>query len=471
MAAKKVSTPGTEIPRGSGIARQGFDRMLALEYLLATTVVGALAYSIWFMLTYGYFPQPFFYDIGDTWMDWFNPAYWSHLPGAYDNYRTIYPPLTYVILRYITNGECYPGANGGWSRDCDLYGIFSLHAIYGVCVILTAMTLYRVDRRTALPRSIALGMGLPFLWGIDRGNVVLITYIFVVLAFGPLIASARLRWMFAGMALNMKVYLVGVLFAQLLHRRWRWFEGAVIATVVVYLLSYAIFGEGSPLQIYRNITDYSQGLTINNPLDLWMASSLLPLYALTDSEVFPALLFVGSDNVDLIRAGVPIIMRSAQAIIMISAVFCFLRPEVIPRTRIIAISIGIVLLSTEVSAYTQIFVFVFVFMEPARGFLRRYAILMAYLLCIPLDINIDVLPPLVQDSFWLQRPVVVENYVQLGPFVRPLLSLSIPVALSVLTIIEVVTDIRKQGWADRWRLRHDAPLLPSVARPERRITE
>ena len=52
-----------------------FDAMLVIEYLLAATIIGALAYSFWFMLTYGYFPQPFFYDIGDTWMDWFNPAY------------------------------------------------------------------------------------------------------------------------------------------------------------------------------------------------------------------------------------------------------------------------------------------------------------------------------------------------------------------------------------------------------------
>jgi hypothetical protein len=442
-----------------------FDLMLAIEYVFAAAILGALAYSFAHMLTYGYFPQPFFYDIGDAWMDWFNPAYWSHEPGTYDNYRTIYPPLTYVILRYITYGGCYANANGGWSRDCDLYGIFSLHAMYVLCIVLTAMTLYKVNKRTALPRSIAISMGLPMLWGLDRGNVILITYVFVVLAFGPLIASARLRWLFVGMAINMKVYLVGVLMAQLLHRRWRWFEGALIATILVYLVSYAIFGEGSPIQIYRNITDYADGLTVNNPLDLWMASSLLPLLALTDSEVFPALLTIGSKNVDLIRTLVPIVIRSAQALMMASAVFCFMRPEAVPRTRMIAISIGIALLSTEVSAYTQILVFVFVFMEPAKGFLRRYAILIAYILCIPLDINLDGLPPLVKDSFWLQRPVIVEYYVQLGPFLRPLLSLSVPVALAILTIIEVIEDICHQGWAARWRYRGDAPLLPWVRPP------
>lgn len=471
MIRRATGLPEAIDANESARAVRRFDAMLVIEYLLAATIVGAFAYSFWFMLTYGYFPQPFFYDIGDAWMDWFNPAYWSHMEGTYDTYRTIYPPLTYVILRYITNGACYQSANGVWSRDCDLLGIFSLHAVYVFCIILTALTLYRIDRRTALPRSIALSMGLPMFWGLDRGNVILLTYIFVVLAFGPLIRSARVRWIFVGMAINMKVYLVGVLMAQLLHRRWRWFEGALIATILVYLISYAIFGEGSPLQIYRNITAYADGLTINNPLDLWMASSLQPLIALTDSEVFPALLFIGSENVDLIRSIVPIITISAQAIIMVSAVFCFLRPEIIPRTRMVAISIGIALFSTEVSAYTNILVFIFVFMEPARGFLRRYAILTAYLLCIPLDINIDVLPPLVKDSFWLQRPVIVEYYVQLGPFLRPFLSLSIPVALAILTIAEVLTDIWRQGWADRWRMRRDAPLLPWVARPERQIGE
>lgn len=441
-------------------------RLLILEYFFALAILCGLIYSLYFMLRWGYFPQPFFYDIGDAWMDWFNPAYWSHQPGTYDNYKTIYPPLTYTILRYITDASCYPNANGGWSRDCDVIGIFSLHLTYLMCVILTALTFIKIDRRTAIPRSIAIGIGLPMLWALDRGNVILFTYIFVILAFGPLIRSARIRWLFAGLAVNMKVYLIGVLAAQLLHRRWRWFEGAVISTLLVYLVSFAVFGEGTPLQIYRNITDYAAGLTINNPLDLWMASSLKPLFSLTDSEVFPALLFVGSKNIELIRILIPIFMGMAQFLIMLSALFCFLRPEVVPRSRMIALSVGVAILSTEVSAYTQILVLLFVFMEPAKGLIRVYCVVIGYVLCLPFDLNLDALPPMVKDSFWLQRPVIVGYFLQVGPFVRPLLSLSIPVALAILTIIDVVKDIRESGADQRWRFRHDAPLLPWIRRPE-----
>ena len=49
------------------------------------------------------------------------------------------------------------------------------------------------------------------MWGLDRGNVILITYIFVLLAYGPLVRSAQWRWLYAGLAVNMKVYLIGTI--------------------------------------------------------------------------------------------------------------------------------------------------------------------------------------------------------------------------------------------------------------------
>lgn len=438
---------------------------LNIEYALSAAIVGGLAYSFWFLFTYFRFPQPFFYDVGDTWMDWFNPAYWSHQPGTYDSYKTIYPPLTYAILKYITWAPCYANAQGGWSRDCDILGIAALHLTYVICIIVTALSLKKIDKATSLPRSLALTMGLPMMWGLDRGNVILITYIFVVLAFGPLVKSAIARWIFAGLAINMKVYLVGVIAAQLLHRRWKWAEGAIIATIAVYCVSFAIFGAGTPSEIFENITAYSDGLVINNPLDVWMASTLLPLRQLANSQVFPTTLVIGSRNVDLIDQLVPIIMISAQAIIAASAAFCFIRPESVPRHRMVAISIGLAIMSTEVSSYTQILVIFFCFMEPAKTFLLRYAIITCYLVCIPFDINIDSLPPIVKESFFFQKPIIIEYVIQIGPFIRPILTLSIPVALALQTINDVWRDIHSQGWAQRWRFRRDTPFLPAVMRP------
>jgi hypothetical protein len=397
----------------------------------------AVAYSIWHLLTYFHLPQPFFYEYVDTWMDWFNPAYWAHQPGTYDNYRTIYPPLSYVLLKFMTYGPCYEGAEGGWSRDCDVYGVAWLHLIYLANVIVTFAVFRKIDRRTAIPRTVAMALGLPMLWGLGRGNLVLIAYFFLLLAYGPLIRSARLRWLFVGMAINMKVYLVGTLFAQLIHHRWRWFEGAALATVAVYLISFIIFGEGSPAVIFENLTEFGDKLEINNPLDLWMASSLKPLGALLQSSIYPVTLYVGSQLAELGIAVLPWITRICQAIIFAAAAAATWRPNAIPRSRMIVLSVGVAIMSTEVSGYTQTLVFAFAFMEPFKGVLRRYAIIMCYILSIPADITIDRLPPIVAESFLGGRPVFVHYVVQLGPFVRPILTMSIPVALALLTLIEV----------------------------------
>ncbi len=438
---------------------------LVLEFALAAIIIGGLIYSFWHVAVYGYFPQPFFYNINDTWMDWFNPAYWAHQPGTYDSFQSIYPPLTFVILKALTFGPCYISAEGGASRSCDWYGIATLHLTYITAVVLTVMFYLKVDRRTALPRSIAMAIGLPMLWALDRGNVILFTYIFMLLAYGPLLKSTWARCICAGLAVNMKVYLVGTLAAQLLHRRWRWTECAVLCSIIVYAVTYAIFGSGSPLQIYRNIVDFSDILQIDNPMGIWIASSLIPLGQLAKSNIFPTTLYIGSRNVDLIEFLVPVITHGAQAIIMLGAAACYMRPEVVPRYRMLTLSVGIATFTAEVSAYSEILVLLFCFMEPAKCILRRYALLAAYVLCIPLDYNIGNLPQVVADSFITQRTVVVEYSVQIGPFVRPLLMISIPVALALVTIIDVVRDIWAGGWADRWRFRHDVPFLPWLKRP------
>jgi hypothetical protein len=76
------------------------------------------------------------------------------------------------------------------------------------------------------------------------------------------------------------------------------------------------------------------------------------------------------------------------------------------------------------------------------------------------------LPVIVKDSFFFRTTIPIEYVIQIGPFFRPLLTMSIPVLLAILTIMEVWSDIRLQGWAQRWRFRRDAPLLPWIRRPE-----
>ncbi|MFS0735452.1 hypothetical protein ABC347_00215 [Sphingomonas sp. 1P06PA] len=436
-----------------------------LEIVMGLAVAVLLGRVLWWLYAYGQLPQPFFYEPSDTFMDWFNTAYWARDNGAYDSWRTIYPPLSFVIIRLLGKDSCYIGTEGLPSRDCDWVGLVAIHAIFALNIVLVALAYRKLDRRTALPRAFALSTGMPMMFALERGNILLLCFTAMLLAFGPLVKSARLRWVFLAIAINLKVYLIATLAAQLLKRRWLWVEGATIATVIVYLLSYGLLGAGTPAEIFDNITNYSSGFIASQVLDIWYSVTYQPLISLLQGQSFPTTAVIGSRTVEIGLLVLPIVVRIGQAAVVAASIATWLRPEVVPAHRVAFFGTVLALISSEAGGYTQAMVILFVFMEPWRGIGRPLAILCCYILCLPADIAIGYIPPIIRDSFLVGRSVEVNFSVGLGMFVRPGLLILVAIALSATTIRDVWVDIRQQGWRGRWRFRRDVPLLPGVQRP------
>lgn len=70
----------------------------------------------------GYLGPPFVFDVGDTFMDWFNTPCWTHHGHAYDIWQTIYLPLSFVITGALGNPTCSDRSPFD-ARDCDVVGI------------------------------------------------------------------------------------------------------------------------------------------------------------------------------------------------------------------------------------------------------------------------------------------------------------------------------------------------------------
>jgi len=439
-----------------------------LEPLLAFLVVAALVHALIFFWLNAYLPQPFFYEPYDIWMDWFNTAYWAYEKGAYDSWGTVYPPLSFVILRLFSKSSCYAETNGYAIRECDWIGLTSLHGFFILNIVLVALTFIKIDRRTALPRSVALALGLPALFALERGNLVVVGFTFIILAFGPLLKSAQMRWLAAGMAVNLKVYLIAAIFPYLLRRRWRWFEGAIFATVLVYVTSFAILGAGTPREILDNVLNFSglyQAITF---LELWHTSSYGPHISLLTGQDQMVAGLIGSRNVELLAFGLQVFTRAVQGTIVIAAIAAWVRPEVVPMHRLCFFGLALAMIIQEPGGYTQSYLIFFVFMERWKGVGRCWAIVAAYLLSIPFDFILDKAPlPTMQESYLFGHAVFVTYYITFGPFVRPALVMLMSVALACVTVRDVWTDIRLQGWKTRWRFRHDAPIMvgTGTARP------
>jgi hypothetical protein len=288
-----------------------------------------------------------------------------------------------------------------------------------------------------------------------------------VLAYGPLLKSARLRWLCAGLAVNFKVYMVAGLLAPLLRRRWLAVEGAIISTALVYLVTWYILGEGSPAQLVNNLTGYSAAFGafgIAAGLDVWFPSSYRPVQLLLGGT-FPIYIVLSSQQVTTILFCLTAFVRSIQGLILLAAASAWLRPEAVPPHRLVYLAISLALSVSEAGGYTEILLILFVFMERWQGFARPAAILIAYFLSISFDVTLGPAPPAVLYSFIGNTYVIAQYGIGVMSLLRPGLTLIMAALLSWVTIAAVWSDIRTAGWSGRWRYRRDLPLLPGISRP------
>lgn len=440
---------------------------LVIEWSLAAIVAAFGLWALIHLYLRGYLPQPFFFEASDTWMDWFNTAWWAHDRGMYDSWGSIYPPVSFVILRLIGLPSCYQTPSAGLEvRDCDWLGVVAIHVLYVIDIMVTAIAFARIDRRTAIPRAFVLTAGMPLFYGLERGNLILIAFACTVIAFGPVVRSARLRWLALAFAINLKVYLVAALVAQLLRRRWRWFEGAAIATVALYLASFSALGGGTPGEVIENITSFSTSFASASFLDVWYPATYIPLLSLLNSVFFPISVLIGTPVVETSTFIVTLVVRAGQVLMLLGAAAIWVRPEAVPAHRATLFAVAFALITSEAGGYTPCLILLFVMMERWEGWLRPAAIVIAYVLSIPAEFVLSQIPIMLQDSYFAGHQVEVQHGIGLGMFLRPGLLIIAPSLLACHTIGLVWEDIRSQQWRTRWRFRADLPLLPGLLPPQ-----
>lgn len=416
--------------------RPGGRRRPSVEYLLALPIAAALVWTAWAFANTHYLPQPFSPDPGGTGTDWYSLTRWSREPGAYEIERTIYPPLSFVLMRVFTFPQCYTPGVPADPRGCDGLGFAALVATWTIGGALTWLAFRKLDHRTATPRAFAMTFGLPMLYALERGNVVIFAYVCMLLGFGPLLGSARLRWVFAALAVNFKVYLIGAVVAPLLKRRWLAVAGMAVATVLIYLVTWAMLGEGSPAQIVRNVLHFSGASGAAAARNLWYPATYLPLAGLL-ADSLPG----RTAEADALVLSAAVLTRAVQGIILAAAAAVWLRPETASQHRVVLLAVALALSASEAGGYTEMFLLMFVFMEPRRGPARTAALLIAYLLSIPFDITLGALPPEARSS-WLAGIEVVPHYgVGVLSLLRPGLTIVMAALLAGSTL------------ADAWRVR------------------
>jgi hypothetical protein len=401
-----------------------------MEWFLAGLVILGVGWAAWNFIRNGYLPQPFHHDVGASLMDLYVPAWWANHAGAYDLWRSVYPPLSFDLLRLSSDHRCY-GLTVAWARACDGRLSAFLLGVYALDIGLVHATFARRDLATAIPRTIALSFGLPMLYTLDRGNLAIIAFAAFVLGMGGLSRSRTWRWVALAVSINLKPYLAILLFPWAVKRRWPWLVGCSALGLVIYLGSYVASHAGSPRELASDLLAYASTNTASPWSNLYYATSYWPLLR------FPPAAMAG---VHPPTAVLIVLMRGAQLSVAACVVAACRRPLGIDPSRFAAMLAAVALTTcTNGSAgYAQIFLFLLIFLEPWRGAARIALLTTTYLLCVPFDL---VFAPLVRGLAWSylgSREVAVNFGVSVGQILRPAGLLVIQFCLIAINLEDIV---------------------------------
>lgn len=400
------------VERAPGEARRRFP-----ELLLSLLVLAGLVNCVNRFVTDGKLPQPFIFDINDTFMDWFNTAYWAHHPGAFDVWKTVYPPLSFVFLKVFGIASCYQ-TNPIAARDCDYVGRFTIYGCYLLGAGLAWLAFRRADPRTAVFRGIAFACGIPLLFTLERGNLILPCFVCFVLGHGDLGRSRLTKALGLAATINFKPYLLLPVLAHAVKRRWRFLELTGFVTVAVYLVTFAILGDGSLVQLLNNTLTW---ISFTGALvweQVYYSTSYAPFLEFNTYR-FPTRDFIPSAIIETMAWVIPLLINTSRVLGLICLVGAWLQPRALTTARVSTLLLGVSLIGQSPGGYTEVFLIFLLFLERWERPGPIVALVMGYLLCVPYDLVLSNIVTLTGDSWLSGRTVAAPFGISVGIFLRP----------------------------------------------------
>ena len=406
-----------------------------IEVVLLLAVLAGLGETVHRYIHDGWLPQPFAFDMNDTFMDWFNTAYWAHHRGAYDLWTSVYPPLSFVFLKLFGNASCYV-SDPFAARECDVIGRIAIYGWYLAATILAYVAFRRTNAATAVLRGIAFAFGLPMVFTLERGNLILPCMVFFIIAHGNLIRSRLVSGVAAAVTINFKPYLVLPVVTLAVRRDWRQIEVTGLLSLFLFFVTWGLLGDGSPMQLAANTAKFvafAKGQIFEG---VYYTTSYVPFLEL-DTYRFPTRDFIDSKVFEPAMAIIPVVVRSCQAIGVLALAGAWLQPRAVTSTRNSILILGISLVGQSPGGYTEGFLIFLIFLERNNRPWPVVALVAAYLLSIPYDYVFSRFVELHGDSWLSGRTVSSSIGFSIGILARPMALIVITWAMAIDTLLDV----------------------------------
>jgi len=418
-----------------------------LQSLKATLTLGALAllniagfcYFLAYLRSNGYLPSPFVYDKSDTFMDLFNTLYWAYDDGRYTEWGSVYPPLTFTLLRgvnFLVGGTHFGDAY--WLRDHSPGLLVALFALYLVAPAIVLRTrpwgIFTTEQKVLLYLSIAVSA--PMLFALERGNLILLCPILLAFAISKI---GFTRSLCIALLVNIKPYFVLLLLYYLARRDFRGFFLCSFLCLLTFLLT-ALPGNDNFLLFFANLFGFAQNSATFSLREVLALPSTVSAFSYVlenpDGANF-ASGFLAGNSIQLISNAIEFVKWTAITCALLAL---WGRAHAMRDSEILAMLVVVI---ANVGVWVGGYSFVlYATVIPVLIVMRARILYVAALtlIAIPIDLiplKSDFLPA--QDAFLSQANVEIYWTLGLGSVVRPLVNLLL---LSAMTR-EMLTRHRK----------------------------
>ncbi|MHB8741984.1 MAG: glycosyltransferase 87 family protein [Sulfuricaulis sp.] len=405
-------------------------KRLAYIGMILLPIVAGFFYYVHFLMTYGYLPSPFMYDKSDTFMDFFNPLYWAYDSGRYTDWGSVYPPLSFGILRLVN----FVLAGGGYG-DPDMMRDYSQSVIIGFCLLYLAAPAILLNTKHWQDFAISekfliyfvIILSTPMLFTLERGNILLLCPILLSLV---LLRIGFLRCFCIALLINIKPYFALLMIYYIARRNWNGLATCVVLSGLIFILS-GLALDNNFLVFFTNLFNFSQDNGVFSLREVLALPSSISAFSYVLKNPDGAMFASDFLNPERIIIIIYIIEAIKWGVLAISLAVLFTRSALLRDAEVFSLLVvAITNLGIWVGGYTFIF---YIALTPVfikmRG--RWLYIGLLSILAMPLDII-----PLLSSFIGQQYSYLSDSYIDiqwtlgLGSAIRPVVNLILLLLLS-----------------------------------------
>ena len=376
-----------------------------------------LIYFYNFFIIYNYLPNPFIFDKYNTFMDFYNPLFWSIDQVQYTQFKSVYPPLNYLFYNFTCLVfNCQNATNSFLFRDLNsnvnylIIFCFYLSLFISFACINWKLLKLNIPDRFLL--CLAISISPPVLFALERGNT-----IFLALPLISLFLRANkkiFKYILFGLFVNVKPYLLLLSLSE--FNTYIFTRKNIIYLFISGLLIFLItslFFQMDYVNFFSNYFIFAQKFPTPAAEILSLPFSLGALSALrnlnSNFHHYSAILFL------------PLVINTITLFILIALM---LRKRLSGNELILSAFLVTTNFSSIIGGYAYLFYIPFLPLFYQEELSKKYLIILSLIFFLSFDffpvINLNEL--YIHSYFGNKTIGQVNQYIGLGTFIRPILN-------------------------------------------------